>query len=67
MKKSILPKEVLIENTSLDKKIIEEFENIEAQLQIAGIVLKPKYTLSPPLGENVLSINMQITTRSGAS
>jgi hypothetical protein len=67
MKKSILPKEVLIENSALDKKLIEEFENIESQLQVAGIVLKPKYTLSPPLGENVLSINMQIKTQHGAS
>ncbi|MCD6216570.1 hypothetical protein J7L05_01780 [bacterium] len=41
-------------NPKTDKKVIKDFERLDAELAKLGVDTKPKYTLSPPLGDSVI-------------
>jgi hypothetical protein len=42
---------VIASNPKIDRRLVEQFSALEEQLRKLGVDTRPKYTLSPPLGE----------------
>lgn len=50
----ISPKQLLRKNPNVSKSVVVQYSRLEKQLKNLGVDTKPRYTLSPPLGGNVL-------------
>lgn len=49
-KQFICPESRLKDNSNIDKLVINQYHELEKQLNKLGVDTKPRYTLSPPFG-----------------
>jgi len=53
--KKLNKKEILEKNPQTDRKVVSDYERLAVKLKKLGIDTKPRYSLSPPLGDGVVS------------
>ena len=51
MKKPLNEANILRGNPSIDSRVVRDFAELERELQSLGVDVKPRYHLSPPLGD----------------
>ena len=47
-----LHKDVLQRQPMVDRRVVDAYEQLERELLKLGVVVKPSYSLEPPLGTN---------------
>ena len=47
-----LDKDVLKRQPMVDRRVVDAYERLEQKLLKLGVVVKPSYSLEPPLGTN---------------
>ena len=47
-----LGKDVLRRQPMVDRRVVDAYEQLERELLKLGVVVKPSYSLEPPLGTN---------------
>ena len=47
-----LGKDVLQRQPMVDRRVVDAYEQLERELLKLGVVVKPSYSLEPPLGTN---------------
>ena len=47
-----LDKDVLQRQPMVDRRVVDAYEQLERELLKLGVVVKPSYSLEPPLGTN---------------
>ena len=47
-----LDKDVLKRQPMVDRRVVDAYERLERKLLKLGVVVKPSYSLGPPLGTN---------------
>ena len=47
-----LGKDVLQQQPMVDRRVVDAYEQLERELLKLGVVVKPSYSLEPPLGTN---------------
>ena len=47
-----LDKDVLQRQPMVDRRVVDAYEQLERELLKLGVIVKPSYSLEPPLGTN---------------